>query len=222
MTIGALVRADIDRYAHMSRSDRGHGPGRSTLAEDVKTVIAFQGLQAQLAHRLGQLSADWSPPTAPARLVRRIARLLRWCLTRWIQSTTGISIHPRARLGPGLYIGHFGGVVIGAVTTGSNCNIGHGVTLGRTGRVGEHGVPVLGDRVWVGPGAVVVGPVTIGDDAVVGAHAVVTKDVPARSLAIGSPMRVIPGTGSFAYVHYPGMDEDDDRSASLARRISSS
>lgn len=212
------TRSDVGRYTLMRASEKHPAGGRTTVASNVKAVLAFQGLQAQLCHRLGEGIRSWAPQSAPMGVVRKCALVFHWCLTRVVETTTGISINPGANIGPGLYIGHFGGVIVGEATIGTNCNLSQGVTLGRTGRIGEHGAPRLGDRVWVGPGAVVVGPVEVGDDALIGANTVVTKDVPARSLAIGSPMRVIPEAGSFDYVRYPGMDEDGARSASLARR----
>jgi len=82
----------------------------------------------------------------------------------------GIVLHARARIGAG-------------------CLIGPGVTIG--GRSGHHEVPVLGERVFVGAGARILGPVTIGDGAVIGANAVVISDVPAGAMAAGVPARVI-------------------------------
>jgi len=217
-SIRSRTRSDIGRYTLMRAAEKQPADRRATVASGVKAVVAFPGLQAQLCHRLGESIRGWAPRGAPARAVRTCARVAHWCLTRAVETTTGISINPGADIGPGLYIGHFGGIIVGEVTLGSNCNLSQGVTLGRTGRIGEHGAPVLGDRVWVGPGAVVVGPVAIGDDALIGANTVVTKDVPARALAIGSPMRVFPDVGSFDYVLYPRMDEDDARRTSLAER----
>ncbi|GAB1472149.1 hypothetical protein MASR2M66_30270 [Chloroflexota bacterium] len=128
---------------------------------------------------------------------------------------------PECEIGPGLHIDHFGGVVVNPrVRMGSNCNIGHGVTIGSGGRStlngkSLEGVPYIGDRVHIAPGACVFGPITIGDDVAVGANAVVNKSLPDRSVAVGVPARVINFKGSFHYVNYLGMEMDLARETSL-------
>jgi serine O-acetyltransferase len=98
---------------------------------------------------------------------------------------TGADISPMADIGPGLLIMHSVGIVIGPdVCAGRDLTLYQNVTLGDGSRPGQ---PTLGDSVTVGAGAAVLGPVTIGDEAKVGANAVVTKDVPALSVATGIP-----------------------------------
>lgn len=116
-----------------------------------------------------------------ARLVSEISRLL-----------TGIEIHPGATLGRRLVIDHGVGVVIGeTAVVGDDCIIFHGSTLGGThfDRVKRH--PTLGNRVLVGTGAKLLGPIHIGDDSKIGANAVITKDVPAGRTAVGNPMKIL-------------------------------
>ena len=138
---------------------------------------------------------------------------------RLFTALTGIEIDPHAHLGPGLMIPHAGNIVIGPVRIGRHCTISQGVTLGQgllgSGPAGED-TPVLGDRVWVGPGAVVAGPIHVGPDAAVSANSVVLRDVPARGVVIGVPARVVSYKGSFAQVYYRGMIEDPERLASMA------
>jgi serine O-acetyltransferase len=108
------------------------------------------------------------------------------------QALTGVDIHPAATLGAGLFIDHATGVVIGETAeVGEDVTLYQGVTLGGTSL--EHGKrhPTLGDRVTVGAGAKVLGPVTIGDDSRIGANAVVVKDVPPNSVVVGVPGQVI-------------------------------
>lgn len=103
---------------------------------------------------------------------------------RWL---TGIEIHPGAKLGRRLVIDHGMGVVIGETAEiGDDCIIFHGVTLGGTkfDPVKRH--PTIGNRVLLGTGAKILGPITIHDDAKVGANAVVTKDVAAKTVVIGA------------------------------------
>jgi serine O-acetyltransferase len=105
---------------------------------------------------------------------------------------TGIEIHPGATIGPGLFIDHGMGTVIGETAiVGSGVLLYHGVTLGGVdGRPGRRH-PLLGDRVIVGAGAKVLGALVIGDDARIGAQAVVLVDVPAGSTAVGVPARIL-------------------------------
>ena len=91
----------------------------------------------------------------------------------------GIDIPPSTQVGPGLYINHPGGIVVNSGSViGANCNLSHEVTLGQANRGARAGLPVVGDGVYIGPGAKIVGAVRVGDDVAIGANAVVTSDVP--------------------------------------------
>ena len=144
---------------------------------DIENALVYSGLHAiwsyRLAHRM------WSTPA-----LRGVARILSQA-TRFL---TGIEIHPGATIGRRFFIDHGMGVVIGETTEiGDDVMVYHGVTLGgRTmQRVKRH--PTIGDRVTIGAGAKVLGPVRIGADSAIGANAVVTHDVPAESIATGIP-----------------------------------
>jgi serine O-acetyltransferase len=114
----------------------------------------------------------------------------------------GISISPDTKIGPGFYIGHFGGIVVNeAAVIGNNCNLSHGVTIGQLNRGPAAGCPTIGDNVYIGPGAKIVGRIHIGDGAAVGANAVVVNDVPPRTSVGGVPARVISDKGSEGYVN---------------------
>jgi len=114
----------------------------------------------------------------------------------------GIDISRDVRIGSGFYIGHFGGIVVNPeVVIGDNCNLSHGVTLGRSNRGERAGCPRIGRNVYIGPGAKVIGRVEVGDDAAIGANAVVLEDVPAGSAVGGVPARVISPAGSQGYVN---------------------
>ena len=128
-----------------------------------------------------------------------------------------MGISPQATIGPGLYIGHFGQVIInGGAVIGSNAFISQEITIGYAQRGGRKGTPVIGDRVYIAPGAKLFGAITLGDDVAVGANAVVNRDVEDRSVVGGVPSRLISKQGSFDMVIYKGMEGDPDRSASLA------
>jgi serine O-acetyltransferase len=114
----------------------------------------------------------------------------------------GIDISRDARIGAGLYIGHFGGIVVNeAVRIGDNCNLSHGVTLGRINRGDRTGCPTIGNDVYIGPGAKILGGVHVGDRSAVGANAVVIEDVPPDTAVGGVPARVLSRQGSQGYVN---------------------
>ncbi|MCX8557296.1 serine O-acetyltransferase [Mycolicibacterium mucogenicum] len=173
---GALstLREDLDNA-------RSHDPaGRG----DFENAVVYSGLHAIWSHRLAHRL--WARPAwrGPARVLAQVTRFL-----------TGIEIHPGATIGRRFFIDHGMGVVIGETTEiGDDVMLYHGVTLG--GRSLNKGKrhPTIGNRVTVGAGAKVLGPILIGDDSAVGANAVVTHDVPADSIATGIPAIVRPRT----------------------------
>lgn len=113
----------------------------------------------------------------------------------------GFDISYRTTIGKGLYIGHFGGIVIhGDTVIGENCNLSQGMTIGVLNRGKNQGVPVIGNRVFIGPGAVILGGITIGDEVLIGANAVVTFDVPDRSVVAAPQAAIISGKGTTGYV----------------------
>ncbi|WNO54521.1 serine O-acetyltransferase [Stakelama saccharophila] len=114
----------------------------------------------------------------------------------------GIAIPEYTRIGPGLMINRFSGVFInGGVEIGSNVNITHGTVLGQLNRGPRAGNPVIGDRVFFGSGAKVIGRIFVGDDASIGANAVVTRDVPAQGVAGGVPAKILSDAGSQGYIN---------------------
>lgn len=100
----------------------------------------------------------------------------------------GIQIPYNTAIGEGFYIGHFGTIVVNSqAVIGRNCNIAQGVTIGQANRGKGQGVPVLGDEVWIGANAVIVGNVKIGNDVLIAPNAYVNFDVPDHSIVIGNP-----------------------------------
>ncbi len=105
---------------------------------------------------------------------------------------TGVDIHPGAVIGPGLFIDHATGVVIGETAeVGADVTIYQGVTLGGTSLEPVKRHPTVGDRVTIGAGAKLLGAITIGHDSRIGANAVVVHDVPPNSVVVGVPGQVI-------------------------------
>ena len=146
----------------------------------LEVIICYPGVHALCGHRV----SHW--------LWRHRARLPARALAELTRMLTGVDIHPAAALAPGVFIDHATGVVIGETAeVGADVTIYQGVTLGGTSL--DHGKrhPTIGDRVIIGAGAKVLGPVTIGPDSQVGANAVVVKPVPPGSVVVGVPGQVI-------------------------------
>jgi len=113
----------------------------------------------------------------------------------------GISISYKTRVGYGFYIGHFGCIVVNYdAVIGKNCTISQGVTIATAKRGKRMGAPVIGDNVYIGPGAKIIGKVRIGNDVAVGANAVVASDIPDHSVVVGVPGRVISKAGATGYI----------------------
>ncbi|MEO8404379.1 MAG: serine acetyltransferase [Chitinophagaceae bacterium] len=108
---------------------------------------------------------------------------LRRCSHRF-----GIQIPQETTIGEGFYIGHFGTIIInGQTIIGKNCNLSAGVTIGQANRGKSQGVPVLGDSVWIGVNAMIVGKIVIGNDVLIAPGAYVNVDVPDHSIVMGNP-----------------------------------
>jgi serine O-acetyltransferase len=139
-------------------------------------------------------------PCIHALIAYRISHFLylhkRFFLARFVSQLsrflTGIEIHPGATIGKGLFIDHGMGVVIGETAEiGDNVTLYHGVTLGGTGKDKGKRHPTIEDNVMIGTGAKVLGPITIGKNAKIGANAVVVRDVPAEATAVGNAAKNI-------------------------------
>jgi serine O-acetyltransferase len=189
------IKTDLARYRITEQ--------RSSLA----SIIISPGVLAGIYYRLGH----WIWYAEGQRAWLRLLRPLYIVGKRFVEIYTGISVSPQAVIGPGLYFNHFGSIFIGASTIGENCNFAHEVTVGIAGRGSKRGLPVLGDRVFVGPGAKILGLVNVGDDVAVGANAVVTKDLSDRAVAVGIPAKVISYEGSFDFIVYDTMENDSNR-----------
>jgi serine O-acetyltransferase len=127
--------------------------------------------------------------------------IAKWLLLR-ARYKYGFAIPEYMEIGPGLFLNRFGGFYFhGDAVLGSNVNITHGVVLGYMNRGGRRGAPVIGDRSFLGSGAKVIGGITVGAEAAIGANAVVTKDVPERGVVGGIPAKLLSDQGSDGYIN---------------------
>lgn len=117
-------------------------------------------------------------------------KILRFILRRY-QIKYGYQIYAGTKIGEGLYLGHWGTVIINPqVIIGKNCNIAAGVTIGQSNRGKTAGFPIVGDEVWIGTNAVIVGKITIGNNVLIAPNAYVTTDVPDNSVVVGNPAEI--------------------------------
>lgn len=117
----------------------------------------------------------------------------------------GVYISFDTEIGGGIYLPHACSIIVNRrCVIGRDCNLSQGVTLGATNRGERKGNPEIGNRVYVAPGAVIAGRISVGDDAAIGANAVVVKDVPAKAVVGGIPAKVISLNGSEEYVNHTG------------------
>ncbi len=114
----------------------------------------------------------------------------RWVL-RHHQIKYGYQIYPETQIGEGLYLGHWGALVINPkAIIGKNCNIAQGVTIGQQNRGKNEGFPTIGDEVWIGPNAVIVGGISIGNNVLIAPNAYVNASVPDNSVVVGNPAQI--------------------------------
>ena len=162
------LRRDVAAARDRDPAARGVGP--------VEIVATWPGIQALLSHRVAHALHMAGVPLLP-RAIALASRAL-----------TGIEIHPAARIGEGLFIDHGSGVVIGETAEiGSDVTLYQGVTLGGTGFATGKRHPTIEDNVTIGSGAKLLGPITIGHGAKIGANSVVITDVPPNSTVVGNP-----------------------------------
>ena len=171
------LKADLDAFLERDPAARSH----------LEVAILYQGFHAVVFYRI----SNW--------LWRQNLRFIGRFISQIGRILTGIEIHPGATIGCCFVIDHGTGVVVGETAEiGDNVTLYHDVTLGgvapsvdSAAQIGTKRHPTLGDGVIVGSGAQILGPITVGKDARVGANAVVTSDIPAGVTAVGIPAKVI-------------------------------
>ncbi len=202
--VGKEVRRDV--LAARDRDPAARGASR------LEILATWPGIHALLAYRVAHALGAAEVPMLP-RLISMLTRAL-----------TGIEIHPSARIGQGLFIDHGAGVVIGeTVDIGDDVTLYQGVTLGGTGFATGKRHPTVQDNVTIGSGAKLLGPITVGHGAKIGANTVVIHDVPPNSTVVGNPGHPVriegrrPEGPDADWVHLP--DPVADAIKGLASRI---
>jgi serine O-acetyltransferase len=208
--VGTVLRVakEITRDVQAVR-DRDPAARGVTTAEILAT---WPGVHALLTHRVAHALHEIGVPVVP-RAMSMAAR-----------SVTGIEIHPAAEIGDGFFIDHGMGVVVGETAEiGDDVTLYQGVTLGGTGFATGKRHPTVEDNVTIGSGAKLLGPITIGHGAKIGANTVVIHDVPPNSTVVGNPGHPVrvdgrkPEGPDADWVHLP--DPIADAIRDLARRI---
>jgi serine O-acetyltransferase len=169
----------LKRVAREIGSDIASARERDPAARGVgslEILINWGGVQAILAHRVAHALEQAGFPVAPMALAYAS------------RAVTGVEIHPAARIGADFFIDHGSGVVIGETAEiGDRVTLYQGVTLGGTGFARGKRHPTVEDDVTIGSGAKLLGPITVGHSAKVGANTVVIEDVPVNATVVGNP-----------------------------------
>jgi serine O-acetyltransferase len=163
----------------------------SLLHEDLRTHdgnLFEQGFWAISVHRFG----NWR--MGLPKLLRMPCTLLYRFLFKWVEWTCGITLPYTVKLGRRVRIWHHSGMILHAASIGDEVHIRQNTTFGIARRDALHQLPTIEDRVDIGCGVAILGNVTIGHDSVIGANAVVLKDIPPHSVAVGIPARIIKTT----------------------------
>lgn len=177
----------------LPKGDRNENPPglslRQLLHEDWVThdkSVWEKGFWAVAVHRFGnwRMGVRWKVARAPLTLLYRVLYFL-------VEVLTGITLPYTTKLGRRVRIWHHSGMILHARSIGDDCHIRHNTTFGVAHRGDNLRIPVIEDRVDIGCGVAVLGDIVIGHDSVIGANAVVTRDVPPWSVAVGLPARVV-------------------------------
>ncbi len=183
------VRKDIARYIVIEEA--------YSFRRKLDLFLFNYSLLAILTYRFGR----WARFSCRLPLIKQFCKIISRPIHAWMELLTGIQIPFETKIGPGLYIGHTGMLVLNSETViGANCNIGVGVVIGQGGRGIEKGSPTIGNGVYVGVGAKILGKVTIGDFVAIGANAVVIHHVPANVTVAGMPAKIVNSLGSKDFV----------------------
>jgi len=171
--IRSPLLADIGRSYEYCRGGR---------VRKLMQLVRLPGVQSVCVYRLGNWLLCQNP------LVRVFVEPIYFVLDTLIRIVWGIELPRATKIGPGLYIGHFGGITVSsAAEIGSRCTLSPCITIGVSGEGSKQGVPIIGDNVYVAPGARLIGKIRIGNNVKIGANAVVYKDIPDNAVVVLDP-----------------------------------
>jgi len=181
-------------YNYYVQSDLYRYCGRKDGASFLKCFISIPGFKYSFFMRSARYLKSCGLLLLPCYAICRL-------LLDHYQFKYGMSIPYNTEIGPGLYIGHFGGIIVNSeAKIGRNCNINHEVTIGAAYGGKYPGTPIVMDNVYLGPGSKIIGGITLGEHAAVGANCVVTKSVTDYGVVVGVPGEVVSNKGSGEYV----------------------
>lgn len=161
-----LFKSDVYRYT-----------GRVNLFNLIRAFFLIEGAKFSFFLRLGSKISKYNPLS-----------LIFFFISRFLSRWYGFQVPLKTKIGYGLYIGHFGSVIVNVKSIiGNNCNLSPGVTIGQISEGAKQGCPTIGDNVWIGTNSVIVGKITIGDNCHICPNSFVTFNVPPNSLVIGNP-----------------------------------
>ena len=182
-------------YKRLVRADLYRKTGHSSFLPLLKTLVTDMGFK----HTFWFRSASFC---RSRRLLRRTVYPFVWAVYGHYQHKHGVWIPPVTKVGPGLLLEHLGDIVVnGRAVIGKNCNLSNSVTIGQSNRGARQGVPQIGDNVFIGPGAKIIGGISVGDNVAVGVNCVVVKDVPQGAVIVAEAGQVISYGGSSGYVN---------------------
>ena len=191
---GAARDTSWQGYVRNVRGDLYRKKARS----DTRTLLVALFTDSPFKHTFWFRTASfvWGRPALRYTLYPLVRTIYRH-----YQHKHCVWIPPVTQIGSGLFLEHLSDIFInGRAVIGKNCNIANGVTVGQTNRGPRKGYPVIGDNVFVGPGAKILGAVIIGNNVAIGANCVVVKDVPDNAVVAAGPGEVISYKGSSGYV----------------------
>jgi serine O-acetyltransferase len=199
VSVGPMAK-DLDRYFQACLGDAGSAMARARL------IVLDSDLHCVLAYRFGR-NADRL--YARNKVLGVLPVVIHRVWNRWVTHHHHTDISRGAEIGPGFLLMHRNGVFIGPVVIGRNCVVHHHVTLGERVAGGDHSVPRLGNNVWIGPGAIVYGGVSIGNGVTISAGTVLSKSVPDNCLVSGNPGRIVQiEYDNSALINYRDAEED--------------
>lgn len=183
-----LIKSDYMRY---------RATGASSF---LKTVLFNQGFLFTMVFRV---NSALYVLCRPVPVLRQLAGLHCLVWLKLSQILAGMSLPMGLRVGRGLFISHCGTIIVNSqCRIGDNCNLAPDTVIGFGILDGVEGHPVIGDRIFIAPGAKLFGPITIGNDVAIGANAVVNKSVPDSAVVAGVPAKIVSMKGSSDYIKF--------------------